>query len=76
LIDFIVDLLLSICNSAVYDAILVVVDRYTKIARYVLYNKICIAEKLVLMFYNKIICHYSILNSIVPDYSSVFTSAY
>jgi hypothetical protein len=75
-IDFIIDLPLSTYNGAVYNAILVVVNRYTKIARYIPYNKTCIAEKLVSMFYNEIIYRYDILNSIVSNRGSVFTSAY
>jgi hypothetical protein len=75
-IDFIVDLPPSIRNGAVYDVILIVVDRYTKIARYVPYNKTCIAEKLVSMFYDEIICCYGVLNGIVSDRGSVFTNAY
>ena len=75
-IDFIVDLPLSTRNSTVYDAILVVVDRYIKIARYVPYNKTYTAEKLVSMFYDEIICYYGVLNGIVSNRSSVFTSAY
>ena len=74
--DFIVDLPLSTRNGAVYNAILVVVDRYTKIARYVPCNKTCIAEKLVSMFYDEIIYRYGVLNGIVSDRGSVFTSAY
>ena len=74
--DFIVDLPLSTRNGTVYDAVLVVVDRYTKIARYVPYNKTYTAEKLVSMFYDEIIYRYNVLNGIVSDRGSVFTSAY
>ena len=74
--DFIVDLPLSTRNGAVYNAILVVVDRYIKIARYVPYNKTYTAEKLVSIFYDEIIYRYSILNGIVSNRGSVFTSTY
>ena len=74
--DFITDLPPSKRDGSVYDSILVVVDRYTKIVRYIVYNKIYIAEKLVALFYDEIICRYSIPNGIVSDRGSVFISAY
>ena len=74
--DFIIDLLLSTYNSSVYDSIFVVVDRYTKVAMYIACNKTCTAEKLASLFYDEIICRYSVPNGIVSDRGSVFTSAY
>ena len=75
-IDFIVNLPLSSRNGSVYNSILVVVDRYTKIARYIPCNKTYIVEKLALLFYNEIIYRYSVLNGIVSDRRLVFTSTY
>lgn len=74
--DFIVDLPPSSRNGAVYDSILVVVDRYTKMARYIPCNKTCTAERLASLFYDEIICRYGVPNGIVSDRGSVFTSAY
>ena len=74
--DFITDLPPSKRDGSVYDSILVVVDRYTKMARYIACNKTCIAEKLVALFYDEIIYRYSIPNGIISDRSSVFISIY
>jgi hypothetical protein len=60
----------------VYDSILVVVDRYTKTARYIPCNKTCTAEELATLFYTEIVCRYGIPKGIVSDRGSVFTSAY
>jgi hypothetical protein len=74
--DFIVDLPLSTHNERVYDSILVIVDRFTKMSIYIACNKTCIAENLADLFFEEIICKYSIPNRIVLDRGSIFTSAY
>jgi hypothetical protein len=43
---------------------------------YIVYNKTCIVEDLIDLFYEEIICKYSIPKGIVLDRGSVFTSAY
>jgi hypothetical protein len=55
---------------------LVVIDRYTKIARYIPYNKIVDTKELVDIIIDKVIYPYSILEGIVIDRGSVFTSSY
>jgi len=74
--DFITDLPPSKRNGSVYDAILVIVDRYTKMARYIPCNKTCTAEQLASLFHEEIICRYGVPKGIVSDRGSVFTSAY
>jgi hypothetical protein len=74
--DFITDLPPSSRSGTVYDSILVVVDRYTKTARYIPCNKTCTAEELATLFYTEIVCRYGIPKGIVSDRGSVFTSAY
>ena len=74
--DFITDLPPSNRNGSVYDAVLVVVDRYTKMSRYIPCKKTCTAEKLVTLFYEEVICRYGVPNGIVSDRGSVFTSGY
>jgi hypothetical protein len=74
--DFIVDLPPSNRNGRVYDSILVIVDRFTKNAIYILCNKTCTAEDLADIFYEEIICKYSVPQGIVSDRGSVFTSTY
>jgi hypothetical protein len=74
--DFIVDLPLSTYNERVYNSILVIVDRYTKMSIYIAYNKTCIVEDLTDLFYEEIIYKYGIPKGIVSDRGSIFTSAY
>jgi hypothetical protein len=75
-IDFIIDLPPSTRNGTVYDSILVIVDRYTKMARYIACNKTCTAEALATLLHDEIICRYGIPKGIVSDRGSMFTSAY
>jgi transposase InsO family protein len=74
--DFIVDLPPSTRDGRVYDSILVIVDRYTKMSIYIACNKTCTAEDLADLFHEEIICKYGIPKGIVSDRGSVFTSAY
>jgi hypothetical protein len=74
--DFIVDLPLSTFEGKVYDSILVFVDRYTKVARYIPYNKTCTSAQLADIFVKEIVCKYGMPKGIVSDRGSVFTSAY
>ena len=52
LIDFIIDLPRSIDKTIgiVYDSILVIIDRYTKISKYILYKKTTSIEDLTNLF--------------------------
>jgi len=63
-------------DNSVHDAILVVVDRYTKMVRYVSANKTLTAIQLADMFFEKIVCHYETLKEIVFNRESIFTSSY
>jgi hypothetical protein len=74
--DFIVNLPLSTRNGRVYDAILIIVNRFTKISIYITYNKTCIAEDLIDLFYEEVIYKYGIPKGIVLDRGSIFTSTY
>ena len=59
-----------------YDAILVVVDCFTKIAKYFSIREMMAALQLVELFCNEIIKQYSTLRSIITDRRSIFTSKY
>ena len=48
--DFITKLLLSHFNRKVFNSILVVIDRFIKIVKYILYNKIITFIKLINLF--------------------------
>jgi len=63
-------------DDSVHDAILVVVDRYIKMVRYVSTNKTLTAIQLADMFFEKIVCHYETLKEIVFNRGSIFMSSY
>ncbi len=64
------------CGGSVYDAILVVVDCYTKMARYIPTSKTLIAVQLADIFLEEVVCHYETSKNIVSDRDSIFTSSY
>jgi hypothetical protein len=65
-----VDLLPSTRNGRVYNSILVIIDRFTKIAIYIPYNKTCTIEELADIFYEEIIYKYRVPQGIVLDRGS------
>ncbi len=74
--DFITDLPPSKRKGHVYDAILVVVDRYTKMVRYLPTNKTIKAPDLEEMLMEEVFLKFGPPNGIVTDRGSVFTSAF
>jgi hypothetical protein len=74
--DFITDLPPSEKRGKAYDSILVVVDRYTKTARYIPVKKTITAAELADVFMAKIHRHYGQPDSIVTDRGSVFTAKF
>jgi transposase InsO family protein len=74
--DFITDLPPSMRDACVYDAILVIVDRYTKMAIYVPCNKTCTSDTLADMLVRHVVHRFGVPEGIVTDRGSVFTSDY
>ena len=74
--DFITGLPPSKRGSNVFDSILVVVDRYTKMARYLPTNKTIDASQLAELFWTEIVCKFGTPSGIVTDRGSVFTSSF
>ena len=66
----------STYRGVVYNSILVVIDWYTKIGRYIPYNKIIDTKELIDIIIDKVIYPYSILEGIVIDKGRVFISSY
>jgi hypothetical protein len=62
--------------TKVYDAILVVVDRFTKMAKYLPTQKTLDAAGLANLFYKRIICSFGTPWSIVSDRAGLFTSQF
>ena len=74
--DFITGLPPSRLDGQVYDAILTVVDRYTKMARYLPTRKKLTARELADLFFHKIVNPFGIPDGVVSDRGSLFTSAF
>jgi transposase InsO family protein len=74
--DFITGLPLSKRGDSVYDAILVVVDRYTKMARYIPTQKTATATELADLFVEHIVRFFGLPIGIVSDRGSLFTSQF
>jgi len=60
----------------VYDLILVIVDHYTKMTRYLSTKKTLTVVKLAKLFFEKIALRYEVSNDIVIDRDNLFTSAF
>lgn len=75
--DFITDLPPSTKGGKVYDAILVIMDRYTKMARYIPTRKTITAPELADVIANKLVLLGAGLpQAIVSDRGSVFTAKF
>ena len=75
--NFVTDLLESRAwNEAIYDSILVVVNRLTKMTHYIFVTKTIIAENLVEILIREIIRLHELSSSITTDRSFVFTFKY
>ena len=74
--DFVTGLPPSKYRGKVYDTILIVVNRFTKMVRYLLIIIIIDAAELAELFYIEIVYRYGILVGIISDRGSLFTSAY
>src|SRR5438046_3117312 len=75
--DMIIELLPSAdTNSKAYNAILVVVDHFMKMAKYFPVRTTITAADLAKLFHQHIVCSFGMPSSIIMDRSSLFTSQY
>jgi len=74
--DFIIGLPLSRQGDKVYNTIYIIVNRYTKMALYLLIVKTITATKLTDLFFNKVVRRFRAPRGIVFNYSSIFTSGF
>ncbi len=74
--NFITDLSSSKWKKVVYDLILVIVNYYMKMTRYLFTKKTLTVVKLAELFFEKIALRYEISNDIVIDKNSLFISAF
>ena len=74
--DFITGLPPSKRRGIVYDAILVVVDRFTKMVRYLPTTKTVDAAQLAELLFEEVALRYGMPEGIVSDRGSIFTSGF
>jgi hypothetical protein len=74
--DFITDLPLVKKNGIEVDAILVIVDCYSKMNVYVPTTKRCDSVELAIILRDYVVRHYGMPEGILTDRGSVFTSQY
>ncbi len=63
-------------NDVAYDSILVIIDRYTKIAKYFPYLKIINTSNLTDLFLNTILPSFGIPKGIISNRGAIFTSIF
>ncbi len=74
--NFVTNLLLSKRREVVYDLIFMIINRCTKMIKYILIiTRINVAE-LTKVFFEKIILRFNMLTNIMSNRNSVFTSAF
>ncbi len=74
--NFIINLSPSKWKEVMYDSILMIVDHYMKITRYLSIKKTLTVVKLAKLFFEQIALKYEILNDIIIDKDSLFISAF
>lgn len=74
--DFITQLPPSKRGTCVYDAILVIVDRYSKMSLYICSSSTWQATDLADAIFENVVCKFGTPKGIVTDRGSLFTSAY
>ena len=74
--DFITDLPPSAGEGTVFDSIMVVVDRYTKMSLYIPVKKTITAEEMATVFLRRVVRYFGVPKGIVLDRGSVFTSKF
>ena len=74
--DFIIRLLLNKHANVIYNYILIVVNRFTKMAYYLTIKKIIIVKELVELFFFKIVYYYNTLVGVVSNRDNLFISTF
>ena len=72
--NFITKLLANRHENDVYDAILVIIDKYTKMFLYILVKSIWSIEDLIDIFFEKVFLYFENVKSIVSNKNNLFTS--
>jgi len=77
MINFIIGLLIIINNNKIYyNTILKIVDYYSKIIKYISYNKEINLSKLIKVLWNEVFSIFELLNKIVFNKEIVFINCF
>ena len=74
--NFITKLFSNKRRDVVYDSILIIIDRYIKMIKYILMIKKIDVAKLMKMFFKKIVLRFDISNEIMNDKKFVFMNVF
>ena len=74
--NFIIDLFSRKRDKVVYNSILIIIDKYTKIIKYLLISIKIDVSKLTKMFFKKIVLHFNISADIVDNKDFLFINAF
>ena len=75
-INFVINLSFNKYKNIIYNFILIIIDRFIKMIKYLLINIIIDVVALTKFFYIKIIYYYDILNDIVNNRNSIFINIF
>ena len=74
--NFVTKLLLNKKRDVVYDLILMIINQYIKMIKYVLIIKKIDVAKLTKMFFKKIVLHFNMSDEIVNNKKFIFINAF
>ena len=76
IINFIIKLFSNKKRDVVYHSILIIIDRYIKIIKYILIIKKINVAELTKVFFEKIVLRFNMSNKIVNDRNFMFTNEF
>ena len=74
--NFVIELFSSKRRDVVYDSILMIVDRYIKMIKYISIIKKIDVAKLTKVFFEEVVLRFNISDEIVSDRNFVFTNEF
>ena len=74
--NFIIDLFLSKRDNVVYDLILIIINKYIKMIKYLSINIKINVSKLTNVFFEKIVLHFDMLTDIINDKDFLFINIF
>ena len=76
LMNFIIEFFLNCYNDDIYDAILIIIDRFSKMTHYIFIKLMWLIENLIDVLFNKILLIFFEIKEIIFDRKILFTNDY